>query len=264
MPANACREARASLDPDGGVQPDRELPAVSANEVNEQSLPARRMIGFHDFSYPDTQFRICLFSGPSLPQAESLVKRAYARLGYTEPGDAFPQERLCAASTASLHAVDRNTTLGTLCVNLEGHGALHAEALYPDEVCALRRLGRLCEFTRLAVDTALAGREVLCSLFYVAYLYAHAIHQAKHLVIEVNPRHRHFYQRMLGFELVGTERMCPRVAAPAVLLHLDFDHTREQIERARRGLSVAGTTLYRYAAPSAEEQTIIRKLGATL
>jgi hypothetical protein len=240
------------------------LHALSDATAGNTALPAKRMIGFHDFRYPDAQFRILSFAGPALPQAESLVRKAYARLGYqvqNEPAQLTPND----APTASMQAVRHNATLGTLCVNLEECNRLRSEALYPYEVAALRRRGALCEFTKLALETELAGREVLCSLFYVAYVFSHLVRKAKHLLIEVNPRHQHFYQRMLGFRLLGEERMCRRVGAPAVLLHLEFDFTREQIERARRGLSVAGTTLYRYAAPPAEEQTLIRQMsGATV
>lgn len=234
--------------------------AFGANPTGRASM-AHRMIGCHDFCYPHTQFRISLFAGPSLPPAASLVKRAYSRLGYaTEEGDSASDCE--TAATASLQAAHRSTTLGTLSVNLDGKDGLRAEALYPLEVAGLRRRGALCEFTQLAMDTELAGREVLCSLFYMAYIFSHAVHGTTHLLIEVNPRHQCFYERMLGFRRVGDERICQRVGAPAVLLHLDFDFTRRQIERARQGLSVAGTTLYRYAAPVPDEQSLIRRIAA--
>ena len=43
-------------------------------------------------------------------------------------------------------------------------------------------------------------------------------HSFDYVVIEVNPRHVRYYERMLGFEVIGPERMNPRVEAPAVLL----------------------------------------------
>jgi hypothetical protein len=165
-------------------------------------------------------------------------------------------------ASANLHAVGSETTLGTMSVNLDGPQGLEADALYPAEVAELRRHGSLCEFTRLALDTERAGWEVLCSLFYVAYLFSHSVHRAKHLLIEVNPRHQAFYERMLGFRRIGEERLCQRVRAPAVLLHLDFEFTHEQIERARNGLTVTGTMLYRYAASLADEQSLIRRMRA--
>jgi hypothetical protein len=231
---------------------------VAENSGERASLGCR-MIGFHDFRYPGSQFRVSLFAGCT-PQATSLVRKAYSRLGYATQDE----ERMdcTGAMTASLHAVHRQATLGALSVNLDGESGLRAEALYPLEVAELRLQGALCEFTQLAMDTELAGREVLCSLFYMAYVFSHAVHGAANLLIEVNPRHQCFYERMLGFRRIGDERICQRVGAPAVLLHLDFDFTRRQIERARQGLSVAGTTLYRYAAPLIDEQSLIRRMTA--
>jgi len=145
--------------------------AFDANS-NDRGSMAHRMIGFHDFRYPRTQFRISLFAGHSVPPAASLVKRAYSRLGYAT-GDGQSISACETAATASLQAAQRNTTLGTLSVNLDGKDGLRAEALYPLEVAQLRRQGALCEFTQLALDTELAGREVLCSLFYMAYVFSH-------------------------------------------------------------------------------------------
>lgn len=237
--------------------------AVTNGKPGERVPLAHRMIGFHDFRYPRTQFRISLFAGRTLAQAACLVQKAYSRLGYVNQ-ESEPGPESTGPATASLHAVHRDTTLGTLSVNLDGKDGLRAEALYPLEVAALRRRGALCEFTQLALDTDLAGREVLCSLFYMAYVFSHAVHRAKHLLIEVNPRHQCFYDRMLGFRRIGEERICRRVGAPAVLLHLDFEFTREQIERARLGLAVAGTTLYRYAAPLDDERSLIQRMTAAM
>ena len=237
--------------------------AATDGKPGERVPPAHRMIGFHDFHYPRAQFRISLFAGRTLAQAACLVQKAYSRLGYVNQ-ESGPDPERTGPATASLHAVHRGTTLGTLSVNLDGKDGLRAEALYPLEVAALRRRGALCEFTQLALDTDRAGREVLCSLFYMAYVFSHAVHRAKHLLIEVNPRHQCFYDRMLGFRRIGEERICRRVGAPAVLLHLDFEFTREQIERARLGLAVAGTTLYRYAAPLDDERSLIQRMTAAM
>jgi hypothetical protein len=220
------------------------------------------VIAFHDFHYPGTQFRVLLFAGPPLSPAASLVKQAYTRLGYSCPDEiAGRLSGLAGSATASLQAIKDDVTLGTLSVNLDSANGLRAEALYPREVGEVRRGGSLCEFTQLALDTKLAGREVLCSLFYMAYVFSHWVHEAKNLLIEINPRHECFYEKMLGFSRLGEQKMCERVKAPAVLMHLDFDFTQEQIERARRGLSVAGTTLYRYAAPAADEQLLIHRMA---
>src|SRR5438552_1672525 len=59
----------------------------------------------------------------------------------------------------------------------------------------------------------------------------HRIKGFHQLVIEVNPRHVRYYERMLGFQVAGPRRMNRRVSAPAVLMSLDFYHARDQIAR---------------------------------
>ena len=59
---------------------------------------------------------------------------------------------------------------------------------------------------------------VLGTLFHLAYIHGRLIRGATDLVIEVHPRHASFYRRMLGFRIIGAERICPRVDAPAVLM----------------------------------------------
>lgn len=182
---------------------------------------------------------------------------AYSRLGYVIVGKA-PME--AHPDSVTLHAIQNDRTIGTLTINFDSPPGLQAEALYPVEVSTLRHRGQVCEFTRLALDRSVAGKEVLCGLFYVAYAYSHQIKLINHLVIEVNPRHEAFYTRMLGFHRSGSERICPRVSAPAVLMALDFRHTREQITKARQDLQFASAALYRYALPSEEERSLIRRM----
>jgi hypothetical protein len=40
----------------------------------------------------------------------------------------------------------------------------------------------------------------LANLFHLAVIYARDIHHCTDIIIEVNPRHRRFYERMLGFQ----------------------------------------------------------------
>lgn len=210
----------------------------------------------YTFRYPATEFSIALYAKGNLPaSAERLVESAYARLGYLN-GFSHPEQRR-QQEFATFHAMHDGRTFGTLSVNFDGAEGLNAEVLYPEEVASYRSRGRICEFTRLALDRAIAGREVLCSLFYMAYVYAHFVESVAHLFIEVNPRHEAFYGRMLGFRRLGGEKLCPRVNAPAVLMHLDFAHTKDQLQRAREGLGVAGTTLYQHALAASEERRLI-------
>jgi len=219
------------------------------------------LIASHDFHYPGSEFRILMFAGRLMPQpASTLVSQAYARLGYAF--EATLRREREPATAAVLQVVHLDRTLGTLSINLDSASGLDADALYRDQIDRFRAQATSCEFTRLAVDSELAGREVLCSLFYMAYVFSHVVHRARHLFIEVNPRHQVFYERMLGFRRLGEEKLCLRVGAPAVLMHLDFQFTQEQLLRFRQGLRVGGTTLYRYAVPTEEERLLVTQMSA--
>ncbi|TEX49967.1 MAG: hypothetical protein CFR70_00705 [Rhodocyclaceae bacterium] len=49
--------------------------------------------------------------------------------------------------------------------------------------------------------------------------YTHAVFGCSDAVIEVNRRHAGFYSRRFGHARIGDEKLCPRVDAPAVLMH---------------------------------------------
>jgi hypothetical protein len=146
-----------------------------------------------------------------------LVRRMYAWRGYRlvpnrlQPADpnhvtigAWLDGELVATATAS-----RDSAAGLL-----------ADGLYHDEMVRLRGQSRvICEVTRLAVDLDCHDPELLNSLFLAIYQYVRAVFGGTELVIEVNPRHAGYYRRTMGFQQIGGLRTCPRVNAPAVLLH---------------------------------------------
>jgi len=137
------------------------------------------------------------------------------------------------------------------------------DQLYKREADQLRAEGKKpCDITRLAVDHDIKSKSVLAALFHLSYIYGHNIHHATDFLIEVNPRHVLFYQRMLGFEPFGGERVCPRVNAPAVLLRLDLAHADEQIIRyGGMGASATGVkTIYPYFFSRDDELGITQRL----
>lgn len=152
-----------------------------------------------------------------LRACSGLVRRMYAWRGYRlapsrlQPADpnhvtigAWLDGELVATATAS-----RDSAAGLL-----------ADGLYKDEMAKLRGQSRIvCEVTRLAVDLDCHDLELLNSLFLAIYQYVRAVFGGTELVIEVNPRHAGYYRRTMGFQQIGGLRTCPRVDAPAVLLH---------------------------------------------
>lgn len=152
-----------------------------------------------------------------LRDCSNLVRRMYAWRGYQ-----LPSNRLLPDDP---HHVTMGTWLNgglvaTVTASRDAATGLLADSLYRDEMHKLRAPARvICEVTRLAVDLDCHDGELLNSLFVAVYQYVRAVFGGTDLVIEVNPRHAGYYRRTMGFRQIGDLRTCPRVNAPAVLLH---------------------------------------------
>lgn len=191
--------------------------------------------------------------------ASILINKMYATRGYTTTG--LPAEG--APNRITLMACEHHETIGTMTVGFDSENGLLVDELFQEQVDALRDQGRrVCEFTKLAIDSTVKSKRVLASLFHTAYIYARRVHGFQDLLIEVNPRHVRFYERMLGFVVKGPERMNPRVNAPAVLLALDFAHAHAQIARfgGKPHLAETERSLYPYFFSVGEEAGIVGRL----
>jgi hypothetical protein len=95
-------------------------------------------------------------------------------------------------------------------------------------------------------------------------IYARDIHHCTDIVIEVNPRHRRFYERMLGFHQEGQLKTNPRVDAPAYLLRVNLEFVTEQIQKYGGTFSadnnVSERSFYPYFFSPREERGIINRL----
>ncbi|XYJ08428.1 N-acyl amino acid synthase FeeM domain-containing protein [Telluria sp. B2] len=188
-----------------------------------------------------------------------LLRRMYAWRGYAvEPGERSDGARV------TFYAETDGDLVGTMSLCLDLHGRLPADENFADRLAPLRRAGRrLCEPSRLAIDRGMSKR-VFAALIHISYLYAHKLHGFSDYVIEVNPRHVAFYQRMLGFADFGGERPCSRVGAPAVLLRLPLSHMGAQIREwgGRFDEPGAERSFYPYFFPVREEAGITARLAA--
>lgn len=135
------------------------------------------------------------------------------------------------ATHADLPARSGQTTLvacrgddhvfGTVTLGLDSPDGLLADTLYRPQIDQVRRTGgRVCEVTRLAVDPEFGPSLLMAQFFHLVFILARLVHGMTDLFAEVHPRHSSYYQRMLGYRVAGPERVCPRVNAPAVLLHI--------------------------------------------
>jgi len=190
--------------------------------------------------------------------ASVLVQRRYAWRGYQV--DASPDS---LPNGATFSAYDADVVVATISVGLDSPDGMFVESLFAKEVSAFRAPGKkVCEFTKLAVDEALKSKQVLASIFHIAYIYARRIHACTDLFVEVNPRHVRFYERMLGFRAFGDVRMDSRVDAPAALLHLDLAHAEAQISKlgGNPALGSQVRSLYPYFYSQHEEAGVRARL----
>ena len=189
--------------------------------------------------------------------AASLIRRMYATRGYRFDANELP---------ASPHHVTfmvhgDSEAIGTLTLRFDSADGLLAAQLYGPELEACRgRQGIACELAWFAFDPQQGTKELLASLFHVVYIYARLLRRATQMFIEVNPRHAGFYRRALGFRVVGPERVCQRVGAPAVFLCLDLAYADQQIEQfAGRGEPI-GRTLYPYCLSAIERENLYHRI----
>ncbi len=207
----------------------------------------------------DTPFKIRVADDSSRRiHASALIERRYAWRGYS----ASPLEE-CNDGRVTLAACVEDTTVATITASLDRADGLYVGRLYPDEVQSLRDEGRrLCEFTKLAVDESVRSHAVLGAIFHVACMYVTNLHRCTDVLIEVNPRHVRFYERMLGFHRAADERLDPQVNAPAVLLRLDLAHSAREIARlgGRRQFGAGERSFYPYFFAPEEAAQIVGRL----
>ena len=193
-------------------------------------------------------------------KANILVNRMYATRGYHTNS----LHKDADSNRITLIAGEGEAIFGTVTIGFDTPPGLLVDQLFRAEADSLRRAGReVYEFTKLAVDHVVKSRRVLASLFHVAYIIAHHLNTFDDLLIEVNPRHVRYYERMLWFVVTGPERLNPRVNAPAVLLSLDLSRARRQIARfaGQAEAAVGERSLYPCFFAPAEEAGIIHRLN---
>lgn len=190
--------------------------------------------------------------------ANMLVKRMYSRRGY-----ATSRQTPEGPNLITLLATESHSMIGTISISFDSPAGILADETYEDEINLFRRSGsRICEFTKLAFDPNVRSKQVLAAIFHVAFIYAWHIRNCTDLFIEVNPRHRRFYERMLGFKQHGETRNNPRVNAPAVLLRLESSYGEHKIRKFGGSNSHPGSekSLYPYFFSHQEQQGIAHRL----
>lgn len=219
-------------------------PAIVENvpQIHAGGGAARRVPSVHDFGIH------LAATEAGRRSASSLVNRLYGQRGY---GDSHQLE--ADPHRVTLAASGLGRTLGTVTLGLDSPSGILADEVFKAEIDQHRQRGaRVAEVTKLGIDPGGHSQMALASLFHIVYLYAHKVYQCTDVFIEVNPRHRRFYETMMGFQSEGEVRTNPRVNAPAHLLRISLDYMEAQIER------LAGSAL-----PTGRERSLYPHFFAT-
>lgn len=189
--------------------------------------------------------------------ARMLVNRMYSWRGY---GDCHVIP--IAPTHETFTASDDETTVGTITLAIDSPAGLAADKIFRDEIDVFRRVpgAKVCELTKLAFDAEVPSKPLLASLFHIVFIYGQRRHRCTDLFIEVNPRHRRFYEAMLGFQPIGELKTNDSVGAPSQLMWLQVSKIRNHIDRHARRPGIVARSLYQFFFSPREEDGIYARL----
>lgn len=202
--------------------------------------------------------KMLMRDGERRRETDLLIQKRYAWRGYGQVGLADEPNQL------TMNAELFGRVYATVTVNIDSPAGLALDATYGAEAARLRAQGaKLCEFGRFAIDPSARSKRLIISLVHLLYIYAARVKGCTDILIEINPRHRAFYEKLLEFEQLGPERTCERVSAPAILMHLSC----AKIERRLRDIGGRWRDLpdeksaYKFALTADEEEELVSRLG---
>lgn len=207
------------------------------------------------------EFGIRIASNPDQRQrARILVERMYGWRGYTL------SKELDLRNCIIHNVVEEGEVIGTATLCLDSTSGLFADEVFHDYMTEIRNDDTsLCEICRLAFKISNASKTTLGALFHVMFIYAYRLNNRTHAVIQVNPRHKTFYEKMLGFTTLSEMRVNKHTNAPAYLLCLDLKAMADGIRQWGGTASQNGRTesLYPYFFTPIVEDGILRRLATS-
>lgn len=242
-----ARHARLKSPPISESQP---LPKQTCPSINPDFALARS--AYH--------IRVATPANCLQTQVSHLIGNLYGARGLaTSP----PAERLHPSNQTTLAACKGTRVFGTLTLGVDTGAGLLADTLYRQQIDEVRANGgQVCEFTRLALAPEMNSPDVMASIFSVAFVLAREVHGRTDVFAEVHPRHVRYYQRHMGYRIAGPVRTCPRVNAPAVLMHLCLDYAESQIKQLAGKATASERSLYKLFLPLQEQAGLLNQLIA--
>lgn len=222
---------------------DLSPPAASEPSISEESM-GERLFKLR-FAQHEEVFN----------NASMLVQKRYAWRG-------FPKVQLKKyPNRITILSYFEERVVGTVTVGYDSEEGMLADELYKAEIDKLRAQGKkVGELSKLAVDESIGSKQLLASLVHIAYIYG-VIHECTDAVIEIVPHHKGFYEKMLGFQQLGEERLNKRVNFPVVLMHLDLSYMQKKIEEVGgKGKASKERSLYPYFFSAHDQEGILGRI----
>jgi len=190
-------------------------------------------------------------------RANMLLNRMYSWRGYGSD-----HQLSAGPNCVTFTATSDEDVIGTLTLSVDSPAGLAVDRTFKDQIDLFRGApgARLCELTKFAFDTSGPARPRLAALFHIIFIYGSMHYDCTDLFIEVNPRHRRFYEIMLGFKAVGEPRTNTSVNAPAHLMWLNVADIRRLIDEHAGRPNAAERSLYPHFFSPKEEQGIYGRL----
>lgn len=211
----------------------------------------------------ETQFEVRLAETPfERSQALALVNKKYGWRGYGK-SHTIPRSN----SHATFLAYMDNRPIGTITLEVDSPAGIAADGIFLEEINEVRRQpgSNVCELIRLAFDTDIPSHQLLAPLFHVVFIYGRRHYRCTDLFIEINPRHRRFYETMLGFRPIAALKPNPVVDAPAQLMCLQVSDIAMRIsEQAARPAGNRNRSLYPFFLNQSDEQHVTRRIAGQI
>lgn len=191
--------------------------------------------------------------------AAALVNRRFGWRGYGN------DHKLPTNGThTTFIAIQNDMVIGTITLSVDDQHDLALDNEFRSEIDSFRSApgAKVCELTKFAFEADVPDQHNLAILFHTVFLYGFNAHECTDLFIGVNPRHRRFYQAMLGFMPIGDLKTNSVVNAPAQLMWLNVSEIRASIERHREG--ARSRSLYSLFLSPSEEQMVLSNLNLPL
>lgn len=214
----------------------------------------------HGLSFERNGFIVRIANGCEIlkRQTAKLIERMYSARGLFPYGTHAKIDR----RDITVVALRDGEAVATATIRIDYGSGLLADTLYSKEIDAVRAIGgRVCEITQLAIDPERGSHDALAGVMQGVYVITRATRRVTDIFAEVNPRHASFHQRVFGFRRIGEERMCPRVGAPAVLLHLPLAEFEERVARQERLHDTQGDRVHRLLPDHLDSRQLIEALS---